>query len=349
MTYTPPGEKINLALFFDSETGLLSKFEYHMDFPTLGDVVVEYGYSGYRQDQRLGWVPTRHVIRIAGKVALQVDVEMAADTREAEELFQLPEFPASPGGKKFQLPAPLQALAGTAGSVIEAAPGVNFVEAGGFTVMFIEFKDFVFVAEAPAVQPSITYIPADNQPGSTVLAETFIQKIKAQIPDKPIKYLAVTHYHSDHSGGARDYMAEGARILTTPGNQRFFEEMASARFTFIPDRFSAGPRRVRIETLARKRVITDGERTVELINVGPNPHSQESLVIYLPAEKILFQGDLFYFDLGAAFPPGNRKVIMSFFARWLKDRGLAPARIYSVHSHGFATPEHVQQVLEAGN
>ena len=39
--------------------------------------------------------------------------------------------------------------------------------------------------------------------------------------------------------------------------------------------------------------------------VGPNPHTQENLIVYIPREKILFQGDLSYFDFGAPFPPKN--------------------------------------------
>jgi hypothetical protein len=38
-----------------------------------------------------------------------------------------------------------------------------------------------------------------------------------------------------------------------------------------------------------------------------------------------------------------------FFAKWLKDHQLAPERIYSVHSHGFATMEHVNNAFEMSN
>ncbi|HEY7912928.1 MAG TPA: MBL fold metallo-hydrolase [Blastocatellia bacterium] len=344
--YTPPEEKVMLRLFLDAETHLLSKFDYQMDFPTLGDVVVEYTYSGYREDQNLGRVPARHAIKVAGSTSLAVDVEMSINTREAEEIFQLPEFEAGEAGERFQLPERLRELVGRPGDIVEAARGVNVVEVGGFTVMFIEFEDFILAVEAPAAHPTLTSIPGDNQPGSTSLSEAFIRKIKEKISGKPIKYLAVTHYHSDHAGGARAFMAEGATILTTPGNKRFFERMAAASYKLVPDRFSRGRGRARIETFARKRIITDGTRTVELINVGANPHTRENLVVYLPAEKILFQGDLFYFDLGAPFPPKNRRAIMSFFAGWLKDNRLAPERIYNVHGHGFATMEHVHKAQE---
>ena len=349
LAYTPPNETVPVNLFFDDETKLLSKLEYRIDFPTLGDTRLEYTYSGYRRDRDLGWVPSRHTINVAGNIALDVEVAMTANTAGAEKIFELPKFPTAPAAEAFQLPAHLAGLVGAPGAVVEAAKGINLIEINGFTVMFIEFKDFILVAEAPAAHPSVVNIPANLQQGSTELSETFIQKIKEKIPGKPIRYLVVTHYHSDHSGGARAFMAEGATILTTPRNKSFFEKMSSASYALKPDRFSRVPRPVKVETIRQKRTITDGVRTVELVDVGPNPHSNESLIVYIPAEKILFQGDLFYFDLGDPFPPKNRIAIMSFFARWLKSKGLAPERIYSVHSHGFATMDHVNRLLTEPN
>lgn len=329
VAYTPPGERTALKLFFDKKTRLLSKFEYTIDFPTLGDALIEYTYSGYRKDALLGWAPTRHTIKIAGNVAMEVGVVMTANAVDAEQMFQLPEFPQRGAEEPFELPERLRSLVGRSEDIVEAAEGVNVMQVGGFTVMFVEFKDFILAVEAPASHPSVTSIPADNQRGSGALAEESIRRIKEKVRGKPIKYLAVTHYHSDHSGGARAFVAEGATILTTPGNKRFFQRMAAG---------------ASVETVSKKRLITDGTRTVELISVGPNPHTQESLVVYVPREKILFQGDLFYFDFGAAFPPKNRIPIMTFFAKWLKENQLAPERIFSVHSHGFATMDHVKKL-----
>ena len=51
------------------------------------------------------------------------------------------------------------------------------------------------------------------------------------------------------------------------------------------------------------------------IDVGPNPHTQENVVVYLLKEKILFQGDLFHFDVGDTFPHKDRATIMPFFAK----------------------------------
>ena len=122
--------------------------------------------------------------------------------------------------------------------------------------------------------------------------------------------------------------------------------MAAAQYKAVPDRFSQSPRPVRIESFARKRVITDGVRTVELHNSGRNPHTTENVVVYLPQEKILYQGDQFYFDLGGAFPPQDRIIVMRPFARWLVNSKLTPEQIYQTHEVGFATMQHIRRALE---
>lgn len=101
-----------------------------------------------------------------------------------------------------------------------------------------------------------------------------------------------------------------------------------------------------IETFTHKRVITDGARTVELLNTGATPHTAENIVVYLPREKILYQGDLFYFDIGAEFPPKDRIIVMRPFAEWLNKNKLSPEQIYQTHDVGFATRKHITRILE---
>lgn len=328
-----PNEKATLRLFLDAETRLLSKYEYAMEFAGLGDQTVEHAFDAYRRHDRLGWFPAGDTIKVGGdawREARYSSVEV--DSPRAAALFELPES--------------LKAHLLTPGSVSQLAPGVFMVNSlGGFNPLFVEFKDFVLAAEAPAPGWTLEAVPADAQPGASTLSEEFIRKIKETVPGKPIRYLVVTHAHSDHAGGARAFIAEGATVLTTTGNVKFFERMAAARHALVPDRLAREPRALRVEAFKDKRVVTDGERTVELLNVGPNPHTSENVVVHLPRERIVFQGDLFYFDGEATFPPRNRRTIMPFFARWLTARGLAPERIYGYHDRGFATMEHVRRVL----
>ena len=344
ITFPLPGTKTVLAMFFAADTHLLTKYEYTMDFTGLGDALVEFVYSAYRRDPKLTSVPNGYKIVLAGKTFREIEyTEIEADSSKAIAA--------------FQIPAQLASLVMPVGEATEVAKGVFIFVTGSLNPMFIEFKDFVLAIEAPAQAPLLERVPADMQPGSDQMSETFIKKIKETIPNKPIRYLALSHFHSDHAGGVRAFMSEGATILTTPGNRDYFERLAAAKYTAVPDRLSKQPRPLTIEIFDTKRVITDGEQTVELINLGPSPHVQENVIAYLPKEKILFQGDLFYFSGTNQFPARDpsRDRVMKFFGEWLIKNKMQPERIYGFHDRGFATMTQVVEFLrfrrpkDAGN
>jgi len=96
-----------------------------------------------------------------------------------------------------------------------------------------------------------------------------------------------------------------------------------------------------VETVSDRRTISDGTRSLEIWNAGENPHTEENLFVWLPAERILFQGDLFYYSEGGAFPPSGRETMNRFFARFLDEKGLEPRAIYGVHNDGAAPPERL--------
>jgi len=151
-----------------------------------------------------------------------------------------------------------------------------------FSVLFIVFNDYVMVVEA-----------LEGRPFTNTSAQV-IAKIKETVPGKPIKYLVPTHHHYDHAGGARTYIAEGATIVTTPANRTFFERLAQAPFTMSPDAIALRPRRPLLEIITnRKRVFRDDRHHVELYDVGPYAHADEEIIVYLPRERFLFNGDLY--------------------------------------------------------
>lgn len=315
-----PAAKTPLRLYFDKKTNLLSKYEFSVDFPALGETSAEYIFSDYQKHSDLKWFPTDHAIKINGKNWRTMAIEeVSANPFEAE--------------KMFELPPELEGFITPAGTVKEIAPGVFLAYGigGSYQPLFIEFKDFVLAVEAPAAHPFLEDTPLESLTDPDALAEEFIAKIKETVKNKPIKYIVPTHYHSDHAGGLRAFAGEGATVLTTPGNKNFFEKFAPG---------------LKIEIFDKKRVVSDGKRSVELINAGANPHTEENIVVYLPKEKYIYQGDLFYYNGDMTFPPKDRLTIMPFFAEWLVKNNLSPARIYGFHSTTFATMEHIEQILE---
>jgi glyoxylase-like metal-dependent hydrolase (beta-lactamase superfamily II) len=159
-----------------------------------------------------------------------------------------------------------------------------------------------------------------------------INKIKEMFPNKPIRYVVVTHHHDDHSGGLRSYIAEGVTIVTTPANQSYFEKMASSTFTINRDDQTKAPLKPTFAFVEnKKRVFTDGEQTVEILDIGPSPHANEMLVAYLPKEKLVFQGDLVNLPASAKYQPTTINESTIHFFEAIQKLGLNVERIAAVH------------------
>ena len=64
-----------------------------------------------------------------------------------------------------------------------------------------------------------------------------------------------------------------------------------------------------IETFTGKRIFDDGVHTLEVRDIGPNPHVAEAVVAYLPKERAVFVADLFTIPVGGPFPPANPALV----------------------------------------
>src|SRR5881628_452836 len=162
--------------------------------------------------------------------------------------------------------------------LVEVAKGIYHIKGSDHHSMAVEMKDHVIMIEAPFFEERSVAV---------------IKAVEEKIPGKPIKYLVVTHFHIDHSGGIRAYAAKGATILTQEENVQFVKTVLARPKTIRPDSLArAGSVTPNVETVKGVKSLTDGERTIELREI-PNPHSTGMLVAYLPKEKVLFVSDLF--------------------------------------------------------
>lgn len=188
------------------------------------------------------------------------------------------------------------------------------VDPGGYVSLVVAFDQFVLATEAPGQSAAI------------------IERIKTLAPGKPIRWVVPSHHHDDHAGGAREYVAEGATILTTPGNVDYFRRMAAAPRTIRPDRQSRIQAPARIETVpGGRRSITDGTRVVEIHDIGPSPHADEMLVIWLPAEGILYQGDLLNLPPTGEIPRNAANATTAHFAQQVAAKGWAIKTLLGAH------------------
>jgi glyoxylase-like metal-dependent hydrolase (beta-lactamase superfamily II) len=169
----------------------------------------------------------------------------------------------------------------------EVADGVWRIAGGSHHSVLVEFDDFVAVVEAPL-----------NEARSLAV----IEEVGRLVPGKPIRYVVNTHHHFDHSGGLRTYTAQAATIITHVGNVDFYEDVLlhPGQRSLAPDRlaqfypmFAPSRRPAPIEPVNHQYVLSDGHRTMEIHPIRGNAHTQTMVMIYLPAERILINADMY--------------------------------------------------------
>ena len=127
---------------------------------------------------------------------------------------------------------------------------------------------------------------------------------------------------------------------------RFFEKMSRGVYTITPDALARNPQPLKLEMVTgKKRVFTDGTHEVQVLDIGPSPHANEMLVVYLPREKIMVQGDLLNLPVGRV-RPGN--LTTAHFARWLGQSGLQVEKFVPVHGpiHTMAELRQAVEMME---
>jgi glyoxylase-like metal-dependent hydrolase (beta-lactamase superfamily II) len=186
--------------------------------------------------------------------------------------------------------------------VEKLANGVYLLGGGPANSYMIEFRDFVAVFEAPL-----------NEERSLAV----IEAIAKLAPNKPIRYVIVSHPHFDHIGGLRTYNHIGATAVTHYINLKFLNRdvLTYKARTVKPDIMSLWPptevaEGYNYEAIQERFVITDDTRNLHVYYVQPLQHVAGMLMAYLPAERIAFEADLF--DTHEAPRPAQLPAMRSF-------------------------------------
>lgn len=108
-------------------------------------------------------------------------------------------------------------------------------------------------------------------------AKAYIEEIR-KITQAPIKYVIYSHSHYDHIAGGKPFKDLGATFIAHKNAKARIAELKPADVV-LPD-----------QVVDNKKVISLGGTTLELIYLGKN-HSDSTLVMRLPKEKIIFTVD----------------------------------------------------------
>lgn len=239
--------------------GLLERVETKIDNNVLGDIPFETAFSDYKDFGGVKF-PTHIVQKQGGYPVLDLTF---TDVK--------PNAPANIAAGIVPQPAPQVATSE------KLSDGVYLI-LGGYAAIVEDFKDYIVVIEGGQ----------SDQRSQAVIAEA-----KKLIPNKPIKYVINTHQHFDHSGGLRAYVAEGAIVVTHPINKPYYEKIWANPHTLAPDKLSQNPKKPKFETVADKKVMTDGNHVIEIYHQQDFGHNDGMLLVYLPREKVLLEADGF--------------------------------------------------------
>ena len=147
---------------------------------------------------------------------------------------------------------------------VDGTDNVYIFRNGNHQAMFVVTGDGVIATDPVAY-------------GKPTGGQTYIDEIK-KVTDKPIKYLIYSHHHYDHIAGGKPFKDAGATIVA---HKRAKERLALLKDpnTPLPD-----------QTVDKSKTIRLGGTTPELRFLGLN-HSDATLVMHLPKEKIVFVVD----------------------------------------------------------
>jgi glyoxylase-like metal-dependent hydrolase (beta-lactamase superfamily II) len=137
---------------------------------------------------------------------------------------------------------------------------------------------------------------------------------------QPVRWLVLTHHHPDHHFGAIVFRRAGARVIAHPDRRTLASEggedaliadwvrvvgldaMRGFEFADVPDRPVTGRDTLRL-----------GGRTLVIAHPGP-AHSPGDLTVWLPAERVLFAGDLLVEDGVTMVVDGDSRILLHALA-----------------------------------
>ena len=147
---------------------------------------------------------------------------------------------------------------------VEGTDNVYVFRYGGHQSMFVVTPDGVIATDPIGL-------------GRPQAVTTYIDEIK-KVTSQPIKYVVYSHSHYDHITGGKPFKDLGARFIAHKNAKAQLERLQPPNIV-LPD-----------EVVDSKHTLTLGGTTLELLYVGRN-HSDNSLVMWLPKERIIFAVD----------------------------------------------------------
>jgi glyoxylase-like metal-dependent hydrolase (beta-lactamase superfamily II) len=181
-----------------------------------------------------------------------------------------------------------------------------------------------------------------------VMAEDVVRRIR-EVTDKPIKYVVLSHYHAVRVLGAAAYRPE--HIIASEDTLSLIRERGEQDKASEIGRFPRLFRAVESVppgltwptiTFTGKMTLWLGKLEVQLLQLGRG-HTKGDTVVWLPAERILFSGDLVEYD---ATPYAGDAYFTDWPATLANIAALEPAKLVPGRGAALQTEAAVAAGLE---
>lgn len=139
--------------------------------------------------------------------------------------------------------------------------------------------------------------------------QRFLADIR-KVSDKPIKYVVNTHTHLDHAFGNCVFEKLGASVISHEADRKYLDKAGegtlknASAFGLTPEAMAGTEIAYPKVTFSDRLSVDLGGETVELIRTAPS-HTAGSLIVYLPAKKLLFSGDILFTDFHPFLADGD--------------------------------------------
>jgi hypothetical protein len=170
----------------------------------------------------------------------------------------------------------------------ELAPHVVQVMGGTANNLIVEMKDGLVIFDAPCC--------ADQ-------SRAVIAAAHAKFPNKPIKYVVLTHHHMDHTGGTRTFVAEGATVIVPDTAQAYFEQSFARPHTVVADAQQTAAKPLHVVGVADNMTLKDDTMEIRIQKIA-NPHVDGMLIGYVVTGNVVWVTDIWSPGRDASRSPG---------------------------------------------
>jgi glyoxylase-like metal-dependent hydrolase (beta-lactamase superfamily II) len=195
----------------------------------------------------------------------------------------------------------------------QVATGVFQVQGGTHHSLVVEMSDFLVVFDAPVTDAQSNWL---------------VGAAKAQFPNKPIRWVVLTHHHMDHAGGVRGMLVDGGTLVVGAPARAHFQKVLAAPMTRNPDLSPRSFAAIQIMEVTASNVITDSRGRQVMMYVMDNPHAKGMMMGWVPDAKLGYVTDVW--SPGPPLPAKPNAGLLSV-VNTVKKAGLQPERFAGGH------------------